>query len=156
MTNMNTEKRSVYRKSRSKLGISGTIVALILIVVGVALAVVVASIAGGFLFGWGTSSKLTVERVDILVNPVTRAASIVADIRNSGGAKLTDLTVEVTGPAGSVSLTCDTTELNPGQTTTCSGTGSGFESGQAYIATATATGPGGTTVKDQKSAIGHI
>jgi ABC-type lipoprotein release transport system permease subunit len=155
---------NVIRLLKRMLGIdrralSAPILALILLVVGVALAIVVASMAGGFLFGWGTSARVTVEHADIIVTPADGRAYITVDIRNSGGAQLTACSVQVTGEGLSspVSLTGGATTLNPGQVTTWSASGqTGLSSGRIYIVRVTCTGPGGATVTDQKSVPAHI
>jgi hypothetical protein len=154
---------NVIRLLKRMLGIdrralSAPILALILLVVGVALAIVVASMAGGFLLGWGTSSRVTIEMADIIVTPDGKAY-IIVDIRNSGGAQLTACSVQVTGEGLSspVSLTGGATTLNPGQTTTFKASGvSNLQSGRIYVVSVTCTGPGGATVNDQKTAPAHI
>jgi hypothetical protein len=115
--------------------------------------------AGGFLFGWGTSSRVTVEKADIIVTPADGKAYITVDIRNSGGAQLTACSVQVTGEGLSspVSLTGGATTLNPGQTTTFRASAvDGLQSGRIYVISVTCTGPGGATVNDQKTAPAHI
>jgi len=139
--------------------LSAPILALILLVVGVALAIVVASMAGGFLFGWGTSSRVTIEKADIIVTPADGKAYITVDIRNSGGSRLTGCAVTVTGEDLSppVSLTGGLADLNPGQTTTFKASAvDGLQSGRIYVVSVTCTGPGGATVNDQKTAPAHI
>jgi hypothetical protein len=136
--------------------LSAPILALILIIVGVALALVAASVAGGFLFGFGASPKVTIERVDVLVDPINERGYVTIDIRNSGGAPLTGCTVtEETGASYSVNIAASG-NLNPGQSTTETGTIDSAQSGQVYVFRVQCTGPGGATVQDQKSAVGHI
>ena len=146
------------RRNSRRLGLSTPILALIVIVVGVALALVVAAIAGGWVFGWGTSPRVTIERADVLVDPTTGGASIIVDIRNSGGAKLTGCAVALTSPSGlTVTFTPDSVDLAPGQTASFTGTAdSGFETGTTYMFSVTCSAPGGASVSDQKSAIGHL
>lgn len=147
------------RRNSWRLGLSTPILALIVILVGVALALVVAAIAGGWIFGWGTSARVTIERADVLVDPTTGAASIIVDIRNSGGAKLTGCAVALTSPANlnPDNWDPDSVDLAPGQTASFTALAdSGFETGTTYMFSVTCTGPGGATVSDQKSAIGHL
>jgi hypothetical protein len=140
--------------------LSAPILALILLIVGVALAIVVASMAGGFLFGWGTSAKVTIEKADILVNPASGTGFITVDVRNSGGARLTSCTLTLRDPTGeevTATWTPASVDLNPGQTATLSATGvSDLQSGTIYVVSVTCDGPGGVSVNDQKSASGHI
>jgi hypothetical protein len=143
--------------ANDRRALSAPILALILVVVGVALTLVAASVAGGFLFGWGTSPRVTIERVDILVDPVTTNGFVTVDVRNSGGSQLTGCTVEVQDGAGNVlSNPTGPGTLNPGQVGSFSENGvNGFQSGNIYIAIVTCTGPGGDVI-DKKSAVAHI
>jgi hypothetical protein len=142
--------------ANDRRALSAPILALILVIVGIALALVAASIAGGFLFGFGASPKVTIERVDVLVEPISGTGYVTIDIRNSGGAPLTDCIVEeVTGAGYTVGQPASPT-LNPGQSTTETGTIGTAQSGQVYVFRVQCTGPGGATVQDQKSAVAHI
>jgi hypothetical protein len=142
--------------TNDRRALSAPILALIFIIVGVALALVAASVAGGFLFGFGSSPRVTIERVDVLVDPVGGRGYVTIDIRNSGGAPLTGCTVtEETGATYSATNAASG-NLNPGQSTTETGTIDSAQSGQVYVFRVQCTGPGGTTVQDQKSAIAHI
>jgi hypothetical protein len=146
------------RENLSRKGLSTPVITLIVLVVGVALTLVMAGVAGGFLFGWGTAAKVTIERVDILVDPVSGNGFVTIDVRNSGGARLTGCTVEVQDGGGNVmSNPTGPATLNPGQVGSFSDNGvNGFQSGSIYIAIVTCTGPGGTNVVDKKSAVAHI
>jgi hypothetical protein len=142
--------------ANDRRALSAPILALILVIVGVALALVAASIAGGFLFGFGASPKVTIERVDVLVEPINGIGYVTIDIRNSGGAPLTGCTVsEETGATYSVNIAASG-NLNPGQSTTETGTIDDAQSGQVYVFRVQCTGPGGAIVQDQKSAVAHI
>jgi hypothetical protein len=145
--------------ANDRRALSAPILALILLVVGVALTLVAASVAGGFLFGWGTAPKVTIEKVDILVDPVSTNAFITVDVRNSGGSQLTNCAVEVQDGSGNVlSTPTGPTNLNPGQAGSFTENGApGFQSGNIYIAIVTCDAQGGTgNVIDKKSAVAHI
>ncbi|MEM2072830.1 MAG: hypothetical protein QXD47_08740 [Candidatus Caldarchaeum sp.] len=144
-------------KTQNK-GLSAPILALILVVAGVALTVVAMSMAGGFLFGWGTGSRVTIERLDILVDPATGNGFITVDIRNSGGSVLTNCVVEVQdGGGNTLSSPTGPTTLNPGQIGSYSeNAATGFQSGNIYIAIVTCDGPANNQVVDKKSAVAHI
>jgi len=146
------------RKKTANKGLSAPILALILVVAGVALTIVAMSMAGGFLFGWGTAAKVTIERVDILVDPVTGNGFITVDVRNSGGSRLTDCAVEIQdGDGNQLATPAGPPELNPGQVGSYTENGvAGFNSGSIYIAIVTCDGPGGIQVVDKKSAVAHI
>jgi hypothetical protein len=144
--------------ANDRRALSAPILALILLVVGVALTLVAASVAGGFLFGWGTAPKVTIERVDIIVDPVSTNAFITVDVRNSGGSQLTNCTVDIQNGGGtSLATPTGPTNLNPGQTGSFTQNGvAGFQSGNIYIAIVTCDGPSGVDVIDKKSAVAHI
>jgi uncharacterized protein (DUF58 family) len=148
-------------RENARKGLSAPILALILLVVGVALTLVAASVAGGFLFGWGTAPKVTIERVDILVNPVSNNGFVTIDVRNSGGARLTNCAVQLLDQDGeqiTATWSPATAEINPGQTASFSANDAeDLQSGTLYIAVVTCDGPGGTdNVIDKKSAVAHI
>jgi uncharacterized protein (DUF58 family) len=142
--------------ANDRRALSAPILALILVIVGVALALIAASIAGGFLFGFGASPKVTIERVDVLVEPISGTGYVTIDIRNSGGAPLTGCTVTEETSEGFEVGQAGSASLNPGQSTTVTGTIDDAQSGQVYVFRVLCTGPGGTTVQDQKSAVAHI
>jgi hypothetical protein len=142
--------------ANDRRALSAPILALILIIVGVALALVAASMAGGFLFGFGASPRVTIERVDVLVEPVNQVGYVTIDIRNSGGAPLTGCTVTEETDAEYTPRQQASPRLNPGQSTTETGTISEAQSGQVFVFRVECTGPGGVLVQDQKSAVAHI
>jgi hypothetical protein len=142
--------------ANDRRALSAPILALILVIVGVALALVAASIAGGFLFGFGASPKVTIERVDVLVEPISGTGYVTIDIRNSGGAPLTGCTVtEETSGRTTVDQPLSGS-LNPGQSTTVTGTINDAQSGQVYVFRVQCEGPNRVIVQDQKSAVAHI
>jgi hypothetical protein len=130
---MNVKKLLKRLLANDRRALSAPILALILIIVGVALALIAASMAGGFLFGFGASPRVTIERVDILVNPATSTGYVTIDIRNSGGAPLTDCAVtEETGASYAVGE-LESANLNPGQITSVTGTITEARPGQVYV-----------------------
>jgi hypothetical protein len=142
--------------ANDRRALSAPILALILVIVGIALALVAASIAGGFLFGFGASPRVTIERVDVLVEPISGTGYVTIDIRNSGGAPLTDCTVTEETGAGYTPRVQASPRLNPGQSTTETGTISDAQSGQVYVFRVECEGPNRVMVQDQKSAVAHI
>ena len=157
----------VPRLKKDKAGISTAVITLIVLVIGIALAIVAMAIAGGFITGWGGAARVTIERADILIDPSTGTAYITVDIRNSGGATLTvtDLTIGGAaggggGGGGGVSVTWNPTpgdqQLNPGNSISFTGTASGLSAGQTYVIQVTCEDPAGNTVSDQKSVLAHI
>jgi hypothetical protein len=104
---------------------------------------------------------VTIERVDILVNPVTNNGFVTIDVRNSGGARLTSCDVQLLDQSGgqiTATWSPATADINPGQVTSFSANGvANLQSGTLYIAVVTCDGPGGTdNVIDKKSAVAHI
>jgi hypothetical protein len=153
---MNVKKLLKRLLANDRRALSAPILALILVIVGVALALVAASIAGGFLFGFGASPKVTIERVDVLVEPISGTGYVTIDIRNSGGAPLTGCTVtEETSGRTTVDQPLSGS-LNPGQSTTVTGTINDAQSGQVYVFRVQCEGPNRVIVQDQKSAVAHI
>jgi hypothetical protein len=153
---MNVKKLLKRLLANDRRALSAPILALILVIVGVALALVAASIAGGFLFGFGASPKVTIERVDVLIEPISGTGYVTIDIRNSGGAPLTGCTVtEETSGRTTVDQPLSGS-LNPGQSTTVTGTINDAQSGQVYVFRVQCEGPNRVIVQDQKSAVAHI
>lgn len=139
---------------RRKAGISTAVITLIILVIGVALAIIAMSIAGGFLLGWGGAARVNIERADILVDPSTGTAYITVDVRNAGGARLTGC--QVTVIEANLNLQSATTDLNPGQTASFSGQSNDLDAGRTYVIQVTCNTPGGGQVSDQKSVLAHI
>jgi hypothetical protein len=154
---MNVKKLLKRLLANDRRALSAPILALILIIIGVALTLIAASMAGGFLFGFGASPRVTIERVDVLVNPITSIGYVTIDIRNSGGAPLSGCVVsEETGASYAVG-TPASPSLNPGQITSETGTITGAQPGRVYVFRVECTDLSGTTtVQDQKSAVAHI
>jgi len=107
-----TKNPSIFSKRRSRLGLSDTVVALILVIVGVSLALLVGSIVGGQLGGWSRKEGIVIE---------TASASLVSgnqlcvtvQFRNSGVSPVTNIEVRVNGQAPS-GLTIPSTPIQPG------------------------------------------
>lgn len=141
-------------KRRERAGISTAVITLIILVIGVALAVVAMAIAGGFITGWGGAARVTIERADILVDPSTGKAYITVDVRNSGGAALSACSVTI--PDVSASFSPASTELRPGQALSFTTTADDISAGKSYVIQVSCEDPAGNTVSDQKSALAHI
>lgn len=144
-------------------GLSGPVIAIIILVVGVALALVAAAMTGGFLFGWGSASKVTIEKADVLVNPGSPGGIgfITVDIRNSGGSSLQTCTIDIFDQNGeTVAVTWTSTPtfpLNPGGTASYSADNvANLVSGQLYTVSIRCTDPAGREVVDKKTVLAHI
>ena len=150
-------KTSPRQLRREKAGISTAVITLIILVIGVALAIVAMTIAGGFITGWGGAARVTIERADILIDPSTGTAYITVDVRNSGGARLTGCAVSIQlGGAGGSQSIGGSADLNPGQAASFTGIVNGIDAGRTYVIQVTCADPAGKAVSDQKSVLAHI
>ena len=151
---------------RRKAGISTAVITLIVLVIGIALAIVAMGIATGFISAWGGAARVTIERADITVDPSSGYAYITVDVRNSGGARLTITGIELLAGGSTVAPTggwnpdpsTGTLTLNPGESISfrASDDGTNVQAGQTYVIRITCQDPAGKTVSDQKSALAHI
>lgn len=156
MKNGLSNKEGINRGSVA--GISPALATIILVVAAVAIGLAVFALSGGMVMSFGASSKVSIERVDVLINPSTGKAEITVDVRNAGGQKLSSCQVQLTGPGLDVaqSLT-GPTDLLPGNVGSYTATDvAGLTTGEYYTARATCNDPGGRPVSDSKQAIGHI
>ncbi|MEM2258216.1 MAG: hypothetical protein QXV39_08885, partial [Candidatus Caldarchaeum sp.] len=140
--------KNLVKKPDNK-ALSGPILALILLVVGVALALVAASIAGGFLFGWGAAPKVSIEKVDILVD-TNGNGFITVDVRNAGGSVLTGC--QVTAINLDATFVPDSQDIAAGRSQTFTADHvAGPALGDVYTFRAQCTAPTGQTVSDTKT-----
>jgi len=141
---------------RDKAGISPAVITLIILVIGVAIAIVVMGIATGFVTAWGGAARVTIERADIVVDPSTGNAYLTVDVRNTGGAKLKACSVSIANVAA-VTFQPTSADLNPGQSIsfTAEDTGGNIEAGNTYVIKVSCSSPAGD-VSDQKSVLAHI
>lgn len=155
----------VPRLRKEKAGLSTAVITLIILVVGVALAIVAMAVASGFITAWGGAARVSIERADITVDPSSGHAYITVDVRNSGGARLTVINVELLAGGAAVDLTWSPAPggenpptLNPGESMSFTATddGTNVQAGQTYVVRITCTDPAGKTLSDQKSVLAHI
>ncbi len=145
--------KNLVKKPDNK-ALSGPILALILLVVGVALALVAASIAGGFLFGWGAAPKVSIEKVDILVD-TNGNGFITVDVRNAGGSVLTGCQVTAINLPGAIfDPTSQDIAAGRSQTFTADNV-AGTVLGDVYTFRVQCTAPNGQTVSDTKTGVAH-
>lgn len=156
---------------RRKAGISTAVITLIVLVIGIALAIVAMGIATGFISAWGGAARVTIERADITVDPSSGYAYITVDVRNSGGARLTVTKIELLAGGSAVTPSGGwnpnpsggdgggtTITLNPGESIsfTASDDGTNVQAGKTYVIRITCQDPAGKSVSDQKSVLAHI
>jgi len=143
------------RKNLANRGLSGPILALIMLVVGVAIALIAASIAGGFLFGWGAAPKVSIERIDVLVD-TNGNGFITVEVRNAGGSLLTGCTVQALNLPGAT-FEPGSQDIAQGRTQTFTADNvPNVTPGDVYTFRVQCNAPNGQTVSDTKTAVAHI
>jgi len=143
------------KRNLANKGLSGPILALIMLVVGVAIALIAASVAGGFLFGWGAAPKVSIERIDVLVD-TNGNGFITVDVRNAGGSLLTNCAVQALNLAGAT-FTPGSQDIASGRTQTFTADNvAGVSPGDVYTFRVQCDAPNGQTVSDTKTAVAHI
>jgi hypothetical protein len=113
------------KRSRSRLGLSGAVVALILVIIGIALTLVVGSIVGGIIGGWARKEGIVIDRAEAnLVGPVgNQRLCVLVAVKNIGSSPVDNLDAEVFA-MGNVPISWTkypSGTINPGQTDTFSG-----------------------------------
>jgi ABC-type dipeptide/oligopeptide/nickel transport system permease subunit len=113
------------KRSRSRLGLSGAVVALILVIIGMAITLVVGSIVGGVIGGWAKNEGIMIDRAEAnFISPGN--VCVMAMVKNTGSTPLAvHWASRAEGPAGSIfPLTMTgTTPIQPGQVVVFTGCG---------------------------------
>ena len=114
------------KRSRSRLGLSGAVVALILVVIGIAVTLIVGSVVGGMIGGWARKEGIVIDRAEanIVGPPTSNNVCVLVVVKNIGSSPVSNLQAS-TQP---VSVTWErqpSGTINPGQTAVFSGCGSG-------------------------------
>jgi hypothetical protein len=130
------------------------VLALIILVVGVGLAIVSASMVFGYLVPWQASGKVYIERVDITWHPT--GSYILVTVRNAGGVPLSSCTARMLNPLTNIDDVVPGV-LPPG------GAGTFAENGvpdlnlpDVYVFEVSCQTPQGLIVADRKSAQPHL
>ena len=99
--------------------------ALILVVVGIAVTLLVGSIAGGIIGGWARKEGIVIDVVqaNLVGPPTSRSICVLIQVRNIGSSPVTSL-IARTDPVTVSWTTSPPATVNPGQTGTFSGCGS--------------------------------
>jgi hypothetical protein len=130
------------------------VLVLIILVAGVALSLVAASMAFGFLIPWQNSGRVFIESVDIIWHQ--SGSYILVNVRNVGGVALTSCTVRMLNPLVSIDDVAPTT-IPPGRMATFAENGvPGLSLPNTYIFEASCLTPQGLTVSDKRSAQPHL
>jgi hypothetical protein len=144
------------KRSRSRLGLSGAVVALILVIIGIALTLIVGSITGGILGGWARKEGIVIDRAEAnLVGPVgNQQVCVLVAVKNIGSSPVTGLSA-TTQPVQPAWTTPPPNTVNPGETGTfsgCTGTVSGvFRGDMLSISVTGSIASGGGNVGDRRS-----
>jgi hypothetical protein len=114
------------KRSRSRLGLSGAVVALILVIIGIALTLIVGSITGGILGGWARKEGIVIDRAEanIVGPPTSNNVCVLVVVKNIGSSPVSNLQAS-TQPVDISWIAQPSGTINPGQTAAFSGCGSG-------------------------------
>jgi hypothetical protein len=130
------------------------VLALIVLVAGVALSLVVASMAFGFLIPWQNSGRVYIDSVSILWTP--SGSHILVNVRNAGGVILSSCTVRMLNPVININDVVSPT-ITPGRMATFAENNvPGLNPTDIYIFEAVCQTPQGQTVVDKRSAQPHL
>jgi hypothetical protein len=142
------------KRSRSRLGLSGAVVALILVIIGIALTLIVGSITGGILGGWARKEGIVIDRAEAnLVGPAgSQEVCVLVAVKNIGSSPVTRLSAR-TEPIPTPMWVTSPGTINPGETGTfsgCSGAAGVFR-GDMLSISVTGELPTGGNVGDRRS-----
>jgi hypothetical protein len=145
------------KRSRSRLGLSGAVVALILVIIGIALTLIVGSIVGGMIGGWARKEGIVIDRAEanIVGPPTSGNVCVLVVVKNIGSSPVSGLQASIYVSTSPLSVTWQISPpstINPGQTATFSGCGSGTVSrGDMLSISVTGNVPSGGNVGDRRS-----
>ena len=114
------------KRSRSRLGLSGAVVALILVVIGIAVTLIVGSVVGGMIGGWARKEGIVIDRAEanIVGPPTSNTVCVLVVVKNIGSSPVNNLEAS-TRPVPVTWERQPSGTINPGQTAAFSGCGSG-------------------------------
>jgi hypothetical protein len=143
------------KHSRSRLGLSGAVVALILVVIGIAVTLIVGSVVGGMIGGWARKEGIVIDRAEanIVSSGASRWVCVLVVVKNIGSSPVTGLSAR-TEPIPTPTWLTSPGTVNPGETGTfsgCSGTVSGIFRGDMLSISVTGNIPTGGNVGDRRS-----
>jgi hypothetical protein len=118
------------KRSRSRLGLSGAVVALILVVIGIAITLIVGSVVGGMIGGWARKEGIVIDRAEanIVGPPTSNNVCVLVVVKNIGSSPVRDLQASIHVSTQPVTMSWNAQPsgtINPGQTAAFSGCGSG-------------------------------
>ena len=88
------------KRSRSRLGLSGAVVALILVIIGIALTLIVGSVVGGIIGGWARKEGIVIDRAEanVVGPPTSNNVCVLVVVKNIGSSPVTSLEAYASGP----------------------------------------------------------
>ena len=140
------------RYDRSKMGISGALVAILLVVVAIALVGVAWAVLSGYLGTASVKADVAIEKLDLVAN-----GQSVLVIRNTGNVRITSLDATLTCNAPGVNPNdpqlSSFSNLDPGQTFSEAWDAGDLVPGDTCTLTITGTAANGASVAASASAI---
>ena len=114
------------KRSRSRLGLSGAVVALILVVIGIAVTLIVGSVVGGMIGGWARKEGIVIDRAEanVVGPPTSNDFCVLVVVKNIGSSPVNNLMAK-TDPVNVSWDILPSGSINPGQTAVFSGCGRG-------------------------------
>jgi hypothetical protein len=130
------------------------VLTLIILVVGVALTIVSASMVFGYLIPWQASGKVYIERVDITWHQT--GSYILITVRNAGGVPLSSCTARMLNPVTDIDDVVPGVLPPGGAGTFAENSVPDLNPPNVYIFEVSCQTPQGLTVADRKSAQPHL
>jgi hypothetical protein len=140
------------KRSRSRLGLSGAVVTLILVIIGIAITLLVGSITGGIIGGWARKEGIVIDRAE--ANLVGQQVCVLVAVKNIGSSPVTGLAATTRPVQTPTWTTSPPSTVNPGETGTfsgCTGAVSGVFRGDMLSISVTGSIPSGGNVGDRRS-----
>lgn len=135
---------------RKKAGISGALVAILLVVVAIAFVGIAVAVLSGFIGTGSVKTDILVEKLDLVANGYS-----VIVLRNSGNVKISsidDVKLVCQGETVSATINFNPTSIDPGKTSMATFTAT-LIPGQTCTLTVKATAANGAMVATSSSAI---
>lgn len=146
---MRLDRPLFFPRNKGRLGLSGTVVALILVIIGVSLALLVGSIVGGQIGGWARKEGIIIEDVTatLVGSPGSLRLCVTVQVKNTGGSVVTGLQGMVRTGAQDLPISFSPDSVNPGSSASASQCYPVSNIGRGDMATVVVSGnvPGGST-----------
>jgi len=138
------------KERRSRLGIQTAIVTLILVVIGIAVALTVASVVYSNIAAYSGRASVRVLEAKAYMQPGSSSIYFSVKVKNDGGARLSNVRVEASKTGSGWTSIGSISSLEPGQEQMVSGPVSitGVSQGDYILVKASGSTPTGTKVED--------